>query len=61
MTNSIFSSGNDITLIMIAHRLSTLENCDRILFLNNKKLFEVSYEESKKLMESRTMIYIYIE
>ncbi len=54
VTNSIFRSGNDITLIMIAHRLSTLENCDRILFLNNKELFEVSYEESKKLMESLT-------
>ena len=53
MTNSIFRSGNDITLIMIAHRLSTLENCDRIFFLNNKKLLKYLMK-NQKLMESLT-------
>ncbi len=52
VTNSIFDAGKEITLIMIAHRLSTLENCDRILFLDNNKLLEVSYNDAKILMKS---------
>ena len=27
----------DLTIVMIAHRLSTLENCDRIIKINNIK------------------------
>jgi ABC-type multidrug transport system fused ATPase/permease subunit len=33
---SINSIGNNITIIIIAHRLSTLENCDQIIHLDEK-------------------------
>jgi len=36
--NAIDSIGNDITIIIIAHRLITLEKCDLILELTNGKL-----------------------
>ncbi len=41
---SIFSLEKDITLIMIAHRLSSLKYCDRIFSLENKQLKEIKYE-----------------
>ena len=43
--NSIFSSNKDLTLIMIAHRLSTLKNCDRIINFSENKIEEISYDE----------------
>ena len=35
----------DLTLIMIAHRLSSLKDCDRILYFHNKEIEQLSYEE----------------
>ena len=38
--------GNDITLIIIAHRISTLKNCSRILGLTNEgKIYEKEYSD----------------
>ena len=37
---SIYSLGSDTTLIMIAHRLTTLKNCDRILKFQNGSIVE---------------------
>ena len=38
--------GNDITLIIIAHRISTLKNCSRILELTNEgKIYEKVYSD----------------
>ena len=38
--------GNDITLIIIAHRISTLKNCSRILELTNEgKIYEKEYSD----------------
>ena len=37
---SIYSLGSDTTLIMIAHRLTTLKNCDRILKFKNGCIVE---------------------
>ena len=39
--NSIQEEMSSITLIMIAHRISTLENCDRIIKIEKGK---ISYE-----------------
>ena len=36
--NSLDNLNRDITVIFIAHRLSTLEKCDRILKIKNGKL-----------------------
>ena len=36
--NAIQSMGNDITVIIIAHRLSTLKNCNKILEVKNRQL-----------------------
>jgi len=35
ITNSVFDLCNDKTLICIAHRISTLKNCDQIIYLDN--------------------------
>lgn len=38
--------GNDITIIIIAHRITTLKNCSRILELTNEgKIYEKSYSD----------------
>ena len=42
--NSIFNLDNNLTLIMISHRLSTLSYCDRIFLINNCNIEEISYE-----------------
>ena len=42
--NSI-SSKKDLTLIMIAHRLNTLKDCDRIFNFLDNKIEEINYEE----------------
>ena len=36
LINSINSLNSELTIIMIAHRLSTLRNCDKIINLENK-------------------------
>jgi ABC-type multidrug transport system fused ATPase/permease subunit len=38
---SIAGLGKDITIIMIAHRLSTLKDCDRIIYLENGRIDRV--------------------
>lgn len=35
---SIYASEKDLTVLMVAHRLSTLKHCDRILDLNNAQI-----------------------
>ena len=38
--------GNDVTLIIIAHRITTLKNCSRILELSNEgKIYEKAYSD----------------
>ena len=46
--NSIFSLGNDLTLIMIAHRLTPLRFCDRIFIIQKNNLEEISYQDITK-------------
>jgi len=41
---SIFQSSNEITLIMIAHRLNTLEKCNRFFLVEEGRVIEVSRE-----------------
>ena len=36
--NSISNLDNGITVIMVAHRLSTVKNCDKIFVLNKGKI-----------------------
>ena len=37
---------NDVTLIIIAHRITTLKNCSRILELTNEgKIYEKVYSD----------------
>lgn len=40
--NSIYNFKSDLTIISVAHRLTTLKKCDRILKLENNKLIEVN-------------------
>ena len=50
--NSINSLDSDITLIIIAHRISTLKVCDRLIRIENGELIEQgSYEYFKNLLE----------
>lgn len=37
----IYSLGKDVTVLIIAHRISTIEPCDRIYKIKNKQLVEV--------------------
>ena len=38
--------GNDVTLIIIAHRITTLKNCSRILELTNEgKIHDKAYSD----------------
>ena len=44
---SIFSLGTDLTILMIAHRTSTLVGCERIVRLDSGRIVEVgTYEET---------------
>jgi ATP-binding cassette subfamily B protein len=44
--NSIDSLGNDLTVIIVAHRITTLKNCDRIFELENGKIKRIAnYQE----------------
>ena len=47
--DSIKKLSKDITVIMVAHRLSTLTSCDRIMELSNGELKELGTEALKKL------------
>ena len=47
--NSIYSLSKDITIILIAHRLGTVKNCDKIFFLSNGMIkAEGSFDELKE-------------
>ena len=39
--NSIKKVSKNLTVIMVAHRLSTVENCDRIFELSNGKIINI--------------------
>ena len=46
MTKAIENLDNDLTLIIIAHRITTLKNCSRILELTNEgKIYEKVYSD----------------
>tara|TARA_Y100000590_G_scaffold465793_1_gene639108 strand:+ start:175 stop:1971 length:1797 start_codon:yes stop_codon:yes gene_type:complete len=36
--NNIFNIGYDITILIIAHRISSLEGCDKLIYLENGKI-----------------------
>ena len=43
------------TSIIVAHRLSTIKNCDRILYISNKGIAEMGSHE--ELMEKKGLYY----
>jgi ATP-binding cassette subfamily B protein len=47
--NNIYEAGRDKTLIVIAHRLSTLTRCDRIVTMKHGRLRELSNTEIPEL------------
>ena len=38
--NSILEMRNDLTILMVTHRLNSLKNCDRIFYVKDKDVFE---------------------
>ena len=46
--SSINNSDNDLTIIMVAHRLSTLSNCDKIITIKNGEL--ISFGSPKETL-----------
>ena len=46
--SSITGSDNDLTIIMVAHRLSTLSNCDKIISIKNGEL--ISFGSPKEIL-----------
>ena len=47
--DAINNLNKDITIILIAHRLNTVKNCDNIFFLSKGKLkSQGNFEELKK-------------
>ena len=54
--SSIVNSNNELTLLIIAHRLSTLDQCDTVVYLNkngidqikHNSIFKIQNENSKK-------------
>ena len=45
---SIYRLDRQVTLLMIAHRLSTLDRCDRIVYLDDGKLVRIQSEYSSR-------------
>ncbi len=39
--NELYSLGGDLTMIIVAHRINTLEKCDKIYEIKDNKIFEV--------------------
>jgi len=48
VVESIEALDGDLTILIIAHRLTTLKNCDKVIELDNKNIKVMSYEESVK-------------
>ena len=44
----IINSLKEKTILIIAHRVNTLKDCDKVYELNNGRLSEKSYEEIKQ-------------
>ena len=40
--NSIYNLSSDVTLLIVAHRTSTLQNCDFIVKMDNGKITSVN-------------------
>ncbi len=43
----IYSIGKNKTMLIVAHRLSTLDNCDKVVYLNNGKIEKVEENVGK--------------
>jgi ABC-type bacteriocin/lantibiotic exporter with double-glycine peptidase domain len=51
--DAVNNLGKNITIILIAHRLSTVKNCDRIFLLENGKIInEGTFEELIKINDN---------
>jgi len=55
--DTIYSLKGKQTLIIVAHRLSTVEDCDRIIWLDNGKI-KLQGETKKVLEKYRTQVEI---
>ena len=47
--NNIYEFNKEITIIIIAHRLNTLYNCDKLYIMKNKKLERISRQELESI------------
>jgi ABC-type multidrug transport system fused ATPase/permease subunit len=50
--NAVYNLSKDITIIIIAHRLTTVKNCDMIFLLENGEL--KSYGTFEKLFNNKS-------
>ena len=46
--SSIINSNNELTLLIIAHRLSTLKQCDTIIHLNKSGIVKINHKNDKQ-------------
>ena len=51
--NTVFDIKNDLTCIVIAHRLNTIKDCDRIIVMDNGKIVEIGTHEELMKSEGR--------
>ncbi len=57
--NAVFNLNEDLTCIIIAHRLNTIRNCDRIIVMNKGSVVEIGTHD--ELMKKKGMYFKYIE